>query len=505
LVRGPRAGIRARWRLGLCGYYERADGYPYSGFAISLRGLSIWLLGLGVVTWIGGSAILTSWFGRMPHNNIRFVDVLFWPARRPQVTEQQGRMWIAQGRDAIAVRHNYEALLLLRRGLDRAPGDYEARATLVEFYLLTDRRPQAMAVLADAMKHGLPSAQWFEKTLATTQAGEDWETTRQICRAARQLTPNPKLGHGLLACEVAALTALGRAEEALRLAENAGETRSLTLELQHARVLLALNRANEAAEKLARWRTTAETPADEVALLAGEVEALRAAGRFHAMNAALDDLSTHHRLDPTVGLFVLEQQVRSGQGDNALEHYLLYYGHTTANLLSAAKTLAQLANPDLVKKIVMAAHDRGYDAVPIEAQLALSFLRKGDTSKFDAMLDTLESHVTTSRDVETRALFDWMRSLSVTLKSEGRNHADQLVETLRKYPNAFELHRLSVVSLRSAHRLAAAQTVLHAARERFVESPSLRAEEVELARLAQVGSAPDPASNHPSLVLESER
>src|SRR5471030_1482568 len=84
---GASGVINARWRLGLCGFYDRSHGFPYSGLAISVRGLVGWALALSLAGGLTGAALLTRWFGRQPHNQIGFTDVLTWPVRRQHIAE----------------------------------------------------------------------------------------------------------------------------------------------------------------------------------------------------------------------------------------------------------------------------------------------------------------------------------------------------------------------------------------------------------------------------------
>src|SRR2546430_1319332 len=79
---GASKTIAARWRVGLFGFYERSHGFPDSGLAISVRGALGWGAGLALAGLLAGAAALTQWFHRQPHNEIGFVDVLTWPARR---------------------------------------------------------------------------------------------------------------------------------------------------------------------------------------------------------------------------------------------------------------------------------------------------------------------------------------------------------------------------------------------------------------------------------------
>ena len=55
LIWGATRSIKGRWFLGLFGLYSRVEGKPEDALAISLRGLALWLLGLGLAAYVAGA------------------------------------------------------------------------------------------------------------------------------------------------------------------------------------------------------------------------------------------------------------------------------------------------------------------------------------------------------------------------------------------------------------------------------------------------------------------
>ncbi len=52
--------IRGRWYLGLFGFYDRVEGEPDSGLAISLRGVLAWGAACGALAYVGAATALHS-------------------------------------------------------------------------------------------------------------------------------------------------------------------------------------------------------------------------------------------------------------------------------------------------------------------------------------------------------------------------------------------------------------------------------------------------------------
>ena len=87
LVWGAANVIRGRWYFGLFGLYDRLEGEREGGLAISLRGVTLWALGLLAAAYVAGTAALFSFWQRNPYCLLTYGDAFFYPVRRGVVAE----------------------------------------------------------------------------------------------------------------------------------------------------------------------------------------------------------------------------------------------------------------------------------------------------------------------------------------------------------------------------------------------------------------------------------
>lgn len=484
-VWGAAKVIRADWRLGLFGFYERIEGDRRSGLAFSVRGILLWSLTLLTVGYFAAAAALTYWYQRLPYNRIGFVDVLTWPARREHVARLRGEAWLAQGKDALKAGRVGEAFWLLRRGLERCPDDFDARMTLAQLQLRSGQRAPALTLLAAGPLHGLPPRPWREQVLGIAAAGEDWATVLTICDRSLVHTTSAET-HGqrqqLLGWKAAALVELGRPSEALALAEGEGEHAGTELKYQRARALLALDRARDAAGYLADARKSA--PADALpALYQLEAIAQRDAGAHAAMEATLAEFRGRDPSRPEPLAVTIEHRARTG-GDAAaaLDEYIFRFGGSANNLLLAARGLAKVPSPPLLERLVAAAGERGYSLPPFHAQWIEGLLRADERTGFVDTVEQIAPHYARAAG-PARIWFDWVQALAAALQSPLAGAQDRLTAVMSQHVLTVSTFSLTVRTLRLAERTSTARTVMSAARRLYPESPSLRSEEEELAKL----------------------
>ncbi len=491
--------VKAGWHLGLFGFYSHVPGYPRSGFVVSVRGVVCWGLALGLVGYVGIAAAVTRWLARDPTNRIGFTDVLSWPVRREQIAELRGRSWLAHGKEAINAKRWAEGVFFLRRGLDAWPGDFDARLALARFHLLAGERARALALLAEGPRVGPPPPGWTGSVFALAAEGEDWTTALLLCERSLPWLSDPEQRaerESLFIRKSAALIGLGRNAEALAWAEASGETIP-ALNLERARALLALGRPADAAEFLTRRRAAAPD-ADRVAIVKLQARAWREAGRFDAMDQALGDLRALRPSDPELGAFAVEQSVRAGRnGSVALDDYLFRFGGQPVNLQFVVRPLAEIPDVALVRRVVVAAAERGYVAPPFRVPLAMALLRQGEWAALATELAALAPSMS-SADLEMKRWFKWMNLLSGALGLPPAVPPEPLLAFLQTQPVGLEAHRLTVTALRRAGRDAAARDVLLISRRTFAESPWLRTQESEVARALEAAALPAAGRPAPS-------
>lgn len=487
-VWGSAEKIRGRWRFGLFCAYERRPGYPGTGLAMSVRGLLRWTLVLGLSGYLAGAAVIARWFARSPYNQIKFADVLAWPVQREHVATLRGRAWLGQGKEALTAKRWAEGSLLLRKGLELCPDDFDARLALAQFLLLTGQRAHALTLLTDGAVQRLPPPEYREKVFTLAAAGEDWRSAllfSERCLLQLPTVAPPGERQKLLARKLAALIALDRAGEALTLAEAEGGAASAAVKTEQVRALRALGRAREAVDFLARWRASlpAEAQSDIVKL---QVPVLREVGRFEEMERALAALHAFMPARPEPLVFTVEQRARANRGAGAaLDDFLFRFGNTPANLQLVARALAEIPEVRLLQRVVAAAAEHGFPLRPFRVQLAMALLRQGDWPALAQVVAELEP-VLAQSEPEGRFWFEWMQALSGMLSLPGSS-PERLLASVQMPAISLEAHRLTVVALRRAGREEDARAVLAISRGRYAESPWLRTQDEEIRRALAAG------------------
>lgn len=489
VIWGSSEVIKAGWHLGLFGFYSHLPGLPRSGFVVSVRGVVCWVLALGVSGYLAVVGVVGRRLARDPFNQIGISDLLAWPVRRERIAELRGRAWVAQGFAAFEARRWGEGVFLMRAGLERCPDAFDARLALAEIYLRAGERTRALALLADGPSFGMPPRRWLEKVLDTAAAGEDWHTSLKICDLCLERLSAPAQWadrQWLIARKQAALIGLGRAREALDLADAAGATATELVDAQRVRALLALGRAPDAVAFLSIRRSLVR--AESVpAVVRLQVQALREAGQGEAMEQSLAEL---RRLVPGAAsaAFAVEQRALLGRGAmEALEDYLFRFGGTVSNLRLLSASLAEISDVSLVRRVTDAARAAGYDLWPFQVQLAQALLRQGDWSSLVQAVHELKAR-RLSADDEGRLWFDWIDCLSDDLALPTAATRQRLIEFVQTRSFSLSARRLTVSALRRAGRLGTAREVIAASRRTYPESPWLQtqAAEVDLAIAAMV-------------------
>ncbi|HWA85905.1 MAG TPA: hypothetical protein VG710_06765, partial [Opitutus sp.] len=348
----------------------------------------------------------------------------------------------------------------------------------------------------DGAQFRLPDRPWRQQAIAIGKAGEDWDFVRRFCdlclprlTTAEQWPERSEL----LADKAMALIKLDRAAEALALIEATGEQAGLELKIQQAAALLALKRADEAAKLAAGWEANAPA-AERPAFLQLRAEALRWAGRYDEMGRALDDLIAMNPADPMLSVFAIEEYAKADRGAAAaLDDYLFRFGGTAANLQLAAQKLAAVPDPPLVKRVLVAARERGYALRPFQVLQAMALLRAARSDELAELVAGLKSAFAQA-DPEGRLWFDWIRRLTNALVAPTASDTDQLRELLGARVLSLEAEQLTVNALRRAGRDALARDAVGIARRFYPNSPALRTQQSELQdRLAKAAATPRPA------------
>ncbi len=464
LIWGATRSIKGRWFLGLFGLYSRVEGKPEDALAISLRGLALWLLGLGLAAYVAGATAVFWIWQRNPYSVLTYQDALLYPLRRATLAEKQGQAFIAQGRDLYRAKKYHDAANLLRLGLARYPRDLRARLLLAQYYLLTNQHPIAQRILQEGMTNDYPGRAYLDTMVSVAEQGEDYDlAVRTYDRyLARLKADGPVRDYRWFSSrKFAALTAAGRHADALALAEAEGPGEQAN---EHrVLALLGLKRAAEAVTFLAEWHQRPGANLPTVSRL--QVRALREAVQFEGMEAALAELRGLARADPATMVDAVVQQAMAGrlnQASAALDEYLFRFGGSAANLVLLAEPLAEIDQPELLRRCVAAAAERGYPLQRFQTLLVASQLRHAEWDAAGRLLAAMAP--VTGRDAQqARVWRDWTQRLLEAAATPSDTAQLSLGEFMRSRPWPIALFRRTVDSLILAERWETARDITAAA------------------------------------------
>lgn len=454
------------------------------------------LLALGAaaaIAYVGAGLGLSWWFARAPHNRIHVADVML-PWRWSTLRDLRGQMFLAQGVEALRRGDYAPGFFLVRRGLASHPDDAASRLVLAEMLAKArDYEGVRQTVLPQLAFAPVPRP--LLSVLITEALRVDDAATIAECGEQLATKPASAADHQWLQLRRAsALTTLGRPADALTvLAEPAFELSGDAADLKVA-ALCALGRAPEAialAEALPSAH--AGEPQRRFRLLA---RAYRHAGKPAELAAALKDLIA---LDPNSvesRLFAIEQLWAGDRREEArreLDALLQRISAQTGAIAAVVARLGDDAAPPLIQRCIDEARALGQPVEPMLTTLAMSCVVAADWAgarkAFAAIFET--GRRLTEVEMQAR---DCLRA-TIEAGATGAAKANAELKT------ALELNRLLLPSyLRTAAGLAqagrweAAQIVTEAALKYFPRSFELqrRATEAREKAAAIAKTAPKP-------------
>ncbi|ACB77185.1 hypothetical protein [Opitutus terrae] len=470
LVWGASDTIRARWRLGLFGAYERSHGGQ--GLAVSLRGVLCWLIVLAVVGYVAATTALFFWFDRKPGNLIRYSDTLLLPLRRDAVRELRGRMMITEGLADLEARRWSEAVMKLRVGLARDPHNTIGRLALARFYLGANRRPQALEVLTADLAHGNPGRPLLELLFSTAADGEDYEVIVRTCD--RLLGGATSERDWLVSQRLQALLAANRAAEALDAASASGEPADALVREARVLALLQLRRTTEALAELETWVANAPG-ATHPQILRLQVRALREAGRVDEMESAWEQLRELTPNDPRTYVYGVVQKALAGEQASAaaaLDRFFLRFSASQPDLMMAASALLEAGQPSLVQRCAERAAQQGFPLCSMQLVLLQAQVIAGDWPGATQTLDQVTPLPADAPPVEAFAA-QWLERLLQSAAEADEGAQTRLTELLEQRPLPMRVYRQTAEVLVKAGRFAGAAAVVQIAERAFPNSGSL--------------------------------
>ena len=464
--------IRGRWYLGLLGRYDRVEGKPGNGLAISIRGVLLWGLGCSVALYCGGAAAIYAVRSRNPYNLVSYSDVLLWPWQRARMAELTGRALLAAGVADLKEQRYAEGAGKLHAGLLRCPAETQARLVLAQLYARANQHPLALKTLLDRLDVGYPGRKFLEELFAMAAEGEDYAVILDACnryRTGREAQPAAADRRGLLQRQVQTLLAARRAAEALQLAE--AEAAGAPAAIKEARVLalIDLGQTGVAREFLAAWHASA---GDDLALVVClQVRVFGEARQFDEMEAAIDELRALTPADPKPAAYGIAQRVLAGRSERAaaaLDDYFFRFGGNRENLLLIMQPLAEIAPLPLVQRCFDRATSLGYDLQPFYVQLFQAQMRRGDWTAAQRILSQLHPD-----DPAGIFLLKWQERLLAAVTDPSLLAQKALLEILQDRPLPLPVFNQTCTVLLRANRPETARQVLDVGQRQYPASSSL--------------------------------
>lgn len=486
--------IRGRWYLGLFGFYIRIEGVPDSGLAISLRGLLGWLGVMAVVGYVALASALAYVWNRNPYSKLTYSDALLYPLRRAEIVRKKGEAFNAQGQDFFREKKYHEAANLLRLGLARQPHDPMARATLAQYYLLANQRPIALRVLQEGLTDQYPGREYLQTLFTAAEQSDDHERVVEVSGRYLSHVQRSELEHDarwLVERRFVALSNLGRHEEALQLAESAGDG-DVATELR-VTALLGAKRPADALKVLAEWEPRAG-PTRAAAVVRLSVRAHRELGQFEEMERMLQQLRASNPAEPAPLVFGVVQRAMGGravEAQAALDDYVFRFGGSVANLILLAEPLAQIHEAELLERCVAAGKERGFPLQRLHSLLVETRVHRGEWDAAARLLALMPPE--TGRDAVLSTLWrEWILKLGDVTRAASDASQLALVDLLRQRPWPVAIFRKTVEALVNTGRFEAAREVLVLATRAFPASTWFqeRAVAIEAQLAAQSPVAP---------------
>ena len=293
--------------------------YPLA-VLISVRGLLLWFIFSGLVTYFGGAAALANWYEKKPFNRITYTDIVM-PWRWSQLDALRGQANLAQADADLKNGNIRSAFGFLRAGLARYPDDSKARIQLASIYILFRLRVEAEKTLIDAFNHSYPGGDYLKKAVSLIEPSDNPDLLISLCDRGRIALAADDRADGrdarfLDGVKVKTLLELNRTDEAVALIEKY-QPQDLAF-LQMAKVAQGIVRGDliAAESELKVW--LAAMPDAEPALTTA-VRVYRLVGKVPEMQAAILRLRSLYPENPAhIGL-ALSESLRLGQTQAALD------------------------------------------------------------------------------------------------------------------------------------------------------------------------------------------
>lgn len=466
--------IRGDWHAGLFGFYDRVEGHRRDGLAISLRGTLLWGASTALLAHFAAAGIAYNIRSRSPFNQVTYADLVLAPLRRERISDLTGQAQIAEGLADLRRGARDSGAAKVALGLQRHPGDPDARLVLARHLAEAGEGRRAAQVLMEGLGLGYPGRAHLELLWTLAMTEEDFETA---VAAFRQCAARPEARADrawLREKEVRALIGAGRAAEAVDVARSEGADATPGSREVLCLALIDLGRADEALAPLAAWRASPGCPL--ATILKVQVRAFRALSRWKEMDVAIHEARDLGENDPAVWADGVAQWVLARQPERAAAEFADFdarFGTAARNMEVLSQALAGVAEERLLQRCVDLATERGLAFAPLEIDLAQAQLSLG---KWSAALQTIQQARSRLRmdGARERGDEEWMERLADACASPAHAIQAHLLAFLEGRTLSLPVMRRIATVLKAAGRQDTAQQVAILGERRYPLSPFWR-------------------------------
>ena len=344
------------WHLGLFSFYTHAEGQPYSGLAVHLRGLLLWSIGGLLFGYVGAVSSLFLIWNQDRSLGLGFGEMMLLPCRWDSIQERRAKASVNAGLQALRDSRWADAEMLILSGLQKAPSILTGRSQLAYFYLVTGRWSLGASLLASGFSLRYPGRPYLEEALAVAQGADDLELCTDWCRQllgrfGESMPPGDR--SWLVVREAQFLFTQERYQELVDVAGSHSDQDSA--DLRELQILALLKRGDciQALTKLELWRW--RQPKEAVLIACIQAEALRRTGRLDEMELNLDRACAMATREPTVLLFSVTELFEAGKREaagNALELFLMRFGRPASLIEAAMASLAEVKDAEGMDRVL---------------------------------------------------------------------------------------------------------------------------------------------------------
>jgi Tfp pilus assembly protein PilF len=478
--------VTAKWRFGFLGTYVRGSGLAQINVVvISLRGVLAWLGVLAVAAYFTGAAALWFWLERRPHNFVSYTDLIL-PARWDEIDGKRGRAMIAEGLDDIQAQRWGEGMQKLRVGIARHPDEIKGRLVLAEIFLAIRARKLAVETYDGGLAAQYPGRAYIEAMIRVASQAEDFDWWLRTCERALVLVGDEPAQaderRWLVRQKLSALLAAGRADEALQLAESAGELHSPTIGEFRVMALLKAGRPADAVRLLDEWSARAEGRV-EAQVLRLQVRAYREAGDFAGMERALQALRALSPADSRTYVYGIVQNTLAGRADEAtegMEQFFLRFGSRSQDVQMLAAPLAEIAALDPLRRVVAHAERQGFDMAVFRRHLCDAHISQSQWREAAGVLAAMDAEMDPGKNPQLAQWHALMTAQVQAALDAGEGTQSTLVSLVRGRRFTLGFYKDVIGAMRRAGRPATAREIVTFAQGVYPNNHDIETWRVEL-------------------------